>query len=90
MANDSTVRVKKLTRQIAPSRFRDHFAKCRVEVLEYLNGTQAVIWKRRVIGRYDRNGQANEIKDPVDQARRSHYRLLAACRRDRQETRRKW
>ena len=25
---------------------------------------------------YDRTGFANEIKDPVDQARRSHYRLL--------------
>ena len=38
--------------------FRHHFAKCRVDVLEHLDGTYAVIWKKRVIGRYDHNGQA--------------------------------
>jgi len=58
VANDNTVRVNKLTLQIEPSRFRHHFAKCRVDVLEYLDGTYAVIWKKRVIGRYDHNGQA--------------------------------
>jgi hypothetical protein len=29
-----------------------------VDVLEHLDGTYAVIWKKRVIGRYDHNGQA--------------------------------
>ena len=57
-ANDNPVRINKLTLQIEPSRFRHHFVKCRVDVLEHLDGTYAVIWKKRVIGRYDHNGQA--------------------------------
>ena len=57
VANDNTVRVNKLSLQIEPSRFRHHFAKCRVDVLEHLDRTYAVIWKKRVIGRYDVQGQ---------------------------------
>jgi hypothetical protein len=53
VANDNTLRVNNLTLQLEKSRFRDHFAKCRVDVFEHLEGTYAVIWKKRVIGRYD-------------------------------------
>jgi hypothetical protein len=58
VANDNTVRVNNLTLQIEKSRFRDHFVKCRVDVLEHLDSTYAVVWKKRVIGRYDAYGQA--------------------------------
>lgn len=58
VANDNTVRVNNLTLQLEKSRFRDHFAKCRVDVFEHLDGTYAVVWKKRVIGRYDPQGQA--------------------------------
>jgi hypothetical protein len=57
VANDNTLRVNNLTLQIEKSRFRDHFAKCRVEVFEHLDGTYAVVWKKRTIGRYDEKGQ---------------------------------
>ena len=58
VANDNTVRVNNLTLQLEKSRFRDHFAQCRVDVFEHLDGTYAVVWKKRVIGRYDSQGQA--------------------------------
>jgi transposase len=58
VANDNTLRVNNLTLQLEKSRFRNHFAKCRVEVFEHLDGTYAVVWKKRVIGRYDSQGQA--------------------------------
>ena len=58
VANDNTVRVNNLRLQLEKSPFRAHFAKCQVEVLEHLDGTYAVIWKKRVIGRYDSRGQA--------------------------------
>ncbi len=61
VANDNTVRVNHLTLQIEPSRFRHHFAKCRVDVLEHLDGTYAVVWKKREIGRYDVQGQILRI-----------------------------
>jgi hypothetical protein len=58
VANDNTVRVNNLSLQIEKLRFRDLFAKCRIEILKHVNGNYAVIWKKRVIGRYDQNGQA--------------------------------
>ena len=58
VANDNTVRVNNLALQLEKSRFRDHFAKCQVDVFEHLDGTYAVFWKKRVIGRYDSQGQA--------------------------------
>lgn len=61
VANDNTVRVNNLSLQIEKSRFRDHFAKCRVDVLEHLDSTYAIIWKKRVVGRYDSQGQALSI-----------------------------
>jgi transposase len=57
VANDNTVRVNHLTLQLEKSRFRDHFAKCRVDVFEHLDGTYAVVWKKRTIGWYDDQGQ---------------------------------
>ncbi|MBU4353779.1 MAG: hypothetical protein KJ822_00370 [Proteobacteria bacterium] len=61
VANDNMVRVNNLTLQIEPSRFRHHFAKCRLDVLKNLDGTYAVIWKNRGIGRYDVQGQILRI-----------------------------
>jgi len=62
VANDNTVRVNSLTLQLEKSRFREHFAKCQVAVFEHLDGTYAVVWKKRVIGRYDAQGQALGLK----------------------------
>ncbi|MBW1704687.1 MAG: ISNCY family transposase [Deltaproteobacteria bacterium] len=56
VANDNTVRVNNLTLQIEKSPFRDHFVKCQVEVFEHLEGTYTVVWKKRVIGRFDETG----------------------------------
>ena len=53
VANDTTVRVNNLSLQLEKSRFRDHFAEYRVDVFEPLDGTYAVVWKKRVIRRYD-------------------------------------
>ena len=39
VANNNTVRINQLTLQIEPSRFRHHFAKCRVDILDHLDGT---------------------------------------------------
>jgi len=58
VANDNTVRVNTLTLQLEKSRFRGHFAKCQVDVFEHLDNTYAVVWKKRVIGRYDSQGRA--------------------------------
>ncbi|RJO67838.1 MAG: ISNCY family transposase [Myxococcales bacterium] len=57
VANDNTVRVKGRVLQIEPSRFRETFARCTVDVLEHLDGTYSIIWKGRAIGRYDADGQ---------------------------------
>jgi transposase len=58
VANDNTVRVNNLSLQLEKSRFREHFAKCRVDVFEHLDATYTVVWSKRVIGRYDAQGQA--------------------------------
>jgi len=58
VANDNTVRVNNLRLQLEKSPFRAHFVKCQVEVLEHLDGTYSVLWKKRAIGRYDPQGQA--------------------------------
>ena len=57
VANDNTVRVNHLALQLEKSRFREHFVKCRVDIFEHLDGTYAVVWKKRTIGRYDENGR---------------------------------
>lgn len=58
VANDNTVRVNNLRLQLEKSRFREHFAKCRVDVFEHLDASYTVVWSKRVIGRYDAQGQA--------------------------------
>lgn len=60
-ANDNTVRVNNLTLQLEKSRFREHFAKCRVDVFEHLDGAYTVVWSKRVIGRYDSQGRGLAI-----------------------------
>jgi hypothetical protein len=57
VANDNTVRVNNLSLQLEKSRFREHFAKCRVDIFEHLDATYTVVWNKRVIGRYGAQGQ---------------------------------
>jgi transposase len=54
--NDNTVHVNNLTLQIPKSAYRSHFVKCEVDVLEHLEGGYSVVWKKRVIGKYDAVG----------------------------------
>lgn len=58
VALDNTVRANSLVFQIEKSPYRANFARCRVAVLEHLDDQYSVIWKGRVIGRYDREGIA--------------------------------
>ena len=39
VANGNTVRVNNLSLQLEKSRFRDHFAKCRVDIFARLDAT---------------------------------------------------
>jgi transposase len=56
VAADNTVRVNGLILQIEPSPYRVSFVKCKVDAFENLDGAYSVVWKGRVIGRYDSLG----------------------------------
>jgi transposase len=61
VARDNTVAVDGLRLQIEPSPLRAHFVKATVEVRRYGDGTYAVFYGPRRIGRYDTRGGAIEI-----------------------------
>jgi transposase len=78
VANDNTVRVNNLVLQLEKSPFREHFAKCQVDVFEHLDGTYTVVWKKRAIGRFDAQGNPMGIHaggQPPDPQGLSHSRL---------------
>ena len=56
VAMDNTVRANSLVFQIEKSRYRASFARCLVDVYEHLDGAYSIVWKGRVIGRYDSEG----------------------------------
>lgn len=60
VANDNTVRYRRLTLQIPPDRHRHHYVKARVRVHEYPDGGLAVFHGPRRLARYDRNGNLLE------------------------------
>ena len=53
---DNTVKVNNLILQIEKSLYRVSFAKCKVDVYEHLNGTYTIIWKKKILGHYNKEG----------------------------------
>ena len=58
VSNDNTIKVNNLVLQLEKSRFREHFVRCEVDVFEHLDETYSVVWNKRIIGRYDNEGNA--------------------------------
>jgi transposase len=56
VGNDNTVSFEKLRLQIEPSPLRHHFAKATVQVRRYLDGTIALFFGPRCIGRFAPDG----------------------------------
>lgn len=54
---DNTVRINGLVLQIEQSCYRISFAKCKVDIYEHLDGSYSIIWKKRVVGRYNAEGK---------------------------------
>ena len=54
---DNTVRVDGLSLQIEKSPYRISFAKCKVDIYNHLDHTYSVVWKKRIIGRYNEKGE---------------------------------
>jgi transposase len=87
VANDNTVRVNNLTLQIEKSPFRQHFAKCRVDVLEHPDDTYTVVWQKRAIGRYDSRGQTLSINPGGQPPDPRSLALMGPGKRSRKEKR---
>jgi hypothetical protein len=56
VGNDNTVAFQRHRLQIPPSRLRAHFVKARVKVRQYHDGTHAIFYGPRCLGRYDAGG----------------------------------
>ena len=56
VGNDNTVKWRRLSLQLPPSRLRPHFVKASVRVHEYPDGRLAVFWGPHRLADYDANG----------------------------------
>ncbi len=56
VGNDNTVAFHRHRLQIPPSPLRAHFVKARVKVRQYHDGTHAIFYGPRCLGRYDTTG----------------------------------
>jgi hypothetical protein len=56
VGNDNTVKWRRLSLQLPPSRLRPHFVKAKVRVHEYPNGQLAVFWGPHRLADYDATG----------------------------------
>jgi transposase len=56
VGNDNTVKWRRLSLQLPPSRLRPHFVKVMVRVHEYPDGQLAVFWGPHRLADYDANG----------------------------------
>jgi hypothetical protein len=71
---DNTVRVNGLVLQIEKSPYRISFARCKVDIYERLDGAYSVVWKKRVLGRYNAEGQLiYQNKGPAPQSSRGDH-----------------
>ena len=57
MGNDNTVKWRRLTLQLPPSRLRPHFVQATVRVHEYPDGLLAVFWGPHLLAHYDVSGR---------------------------------
>jgi transposase len=60
VGNDNCVSFNRLKLQIPESLLRAHFVKTRVKVRQYPDGTHAIFYGPRCLGRYDKKGVLNE------------------------------
>jgi len=60
VGNDNCVSFNRLKLQIPESPLRAHFVKTRVKVRQYPDGTHAIFYGPRCLGRYDKKGVLNE------------------------------
>ncbi len=65
VGNDNTVAFNRLRLQIPPSPLRPHFVNARVKVHQYPDGSHAIFFGRRCLGRYDHAGVLKEEADKV-------------------------
>ena len=56
-SNDNTVKWRRLSLQLPPSRLRPHFVKATVRVHEYPDGLLAVFWGPHLLAHYDAAGR---------------------------------
>ncbi len=56
VGNDNTVKWRRLSLQLPPSRLRPHFVKTTVRVHEYPDGRLAVFWGPHRLADYDVHG----------------------------------
>ena len=57
VGNDNTVKWRRLSLQLPPSRLRPHFVKATVRVHEYPDGLLAVFWGPHLLAHYDAAGR---------------------------------
>ena len=57
VGNDNTVKWRRLTLQLPPSRLRPHFVRATVRVHEYPEGSLAVFWGPHRLAEYDADGR---------------------------------
>ena len=60
VSNDNTVKWRRLSLQLPPSRLRPHFVKATVRVHEYPDGELAVFWGPHRLADYDAAGQLRQ------------------------------
>ena len=60
VGNDNCVSFNRLKLQIPESPLRAHFVKTRIKVRQYPDGTHAIFYGPRCLGRYDKKGVLNE------------------------------
>jgi len=68
VANDNTVRYKRLNLQIPPDKHRFHYVRVKVKVHEYLDGALAVFHGPRLLARYNAKGELQQTKSKKEAA----------------------
>ena len=68
VGNDNCVSVNRLKPQIPESPLRAHFVKATVKVRHYPDGDYAIFHGQRCLGRYDKKGAIEEIKQQTKRA----------------------
>jgi transposase len=78
VTNDNTVSYKGMSLQIPVDKHRYHYVKVKVRVHEYPEGTMAVFYGPRCLGRYDKTGKALKEEGVGNAASRRGFSHAAA------------